>query len=102
MNRTSTCSCQSGGTLALALIVIALLALMAAHTLRRVEPKLRMAYQTAGWQEARLAAEAGVDVAMGELSRNAAGINEGDWTGWKQTTNRGTRPAPSSTPGLVH
>ncbi len=92
---------QGGGTLALALIVIALLAMMAAHTLRRVEPKLRMAYQTAGWQEARSAAEAGIDVAMGELSRNAVGAG-GPWTGWKQEKNGVIGPVLSDTLNLVN
>jgi hypothetical protein len=94
---------ERGGTLALTLIVIAMLALMAAHTLRRVEPKLRMAYQAAGWQEARLAAEGGIDVAMGELSRNATGFADGNWTGWKQRNPGGTiGPVLTSTLGLVN
>jgi len=76
-----------GGTLIMSLLVLSLLALVAAHTLRRVEPKLRMVYQTAGWQEARVAAEAGVDVAMGELSRNAVGHGMGSWTHWRQENN---------------
>src|SRR5882757_2761545 len=84
MRTAASNRCREGGTLILSLIVLTLLALTAANTLRRVEPKLRMAYQTAGWQEARVAAEAGIDVAMGELSRNATGGAEGSWTGWKQ------------------
>lgn len=87
MKRAALSTRRHGGTLALALIVIALLTLVAAHTLRRVEPKLRMAYQTAGWQEARAAAEAGIDVAVGELARNAVGANPGTWSGWKQETS---------------
>jgi hypothetical protein len=93
---------QEGGTLALSLIVLTMLALMAAHTLRRVEPKLRMAYQTAGWQEARLSAEAGIDVAMGELSRNATNGNAGSWTGWKQDNGGIVGPALASTLSLVN
>jgi len=57
-----------------------------------------MAYQTAAWQEARLAAEAGIDVAMAELSRNATGTSGGDWSGWKQQPTGGILgPAVSNT-----
>jgi hypothetical protein len=102
MDRALVQSRQDGGTLALALIVIALLTLMAAHTLRRVEPKLRMAYQTAGWQEARTAAEAGIDVAMGELSRNAAGNGNGTWSSWKQESGGIIGPVFSTTLSTVN
>ncbi|MGB8170690.1 MAG: pilus assembly PilX N-terminal domain-containing protein [Chthoniobacteraceae bacterium] len=102
MDRTDLSQRQRGGTLALTLIVIALLTLIAAHTLRRVEPKLRMAYQTAGWQEARAAAEAGIDVAVGELSRNAVGANPGTWTGWKQQSGGVIGPVLATTLGTVN
>ncbi len=86
----------------MSLLVLSLLTLVAAHTLRRVEPKLRMVYQTAGWQEARVAAEAGIDVAMGELSRNAVGNGMGSWTGWKQQTGGIIGPALDATLGTVN
>jgi hypothetical protein len=57
-----------------------------------------MAYQTAAWQEARVAAEAGIDVALAELSRNATGVSGGDWRGWKQQPTGGILgPAVSNT-----
>ncbi|HYR59212.1 MAG TPA: hypothetical protein VEO95_11300 [Chthoniobacteraceae bacterium] len=96
MNRTSHRKSPRAGTLIVTLLVITLLALIAAHTLRRVDPKLRMAYQTAGWQEARLAAEAGIDVAMGELARNATSAPDGPWTGWKTQDSSGARPVNGS------
>lgn len=102
MKRTALSTHRHGGTLALTLIVIALLTLMAAHTLRRVEPKLRMAYQTAGWQEARAAAEAGIDVAVGELARNAVGANPGTWSGWKQESGGIIGPVLTTTLGTVN
>ena len=73
-----------GSTLVLALTTITLLAIMAAYTLRRVAPKFRMAAQAAGWQESRLAAEAGVDVALWDLQQNAAGAAPEVWSGWTQ------------------
>jgi hypothetical protein len=70
--------------LVLALSAIALLAIAAAYTLRRVSPRFQMATQSAAWQEARLAAEAGIDVALADLERNAVGTEEGQWKGWQQ------------------
>lgn len=75
---------ERGGTLVLALVLMAVLAFAAAQTLRRVGPKLQQAAQTAAWQEARLGAEGGIDVAMNELVKNATGPSSGSWSGWKQ------------------
>jgi hypothetical protein len=76
---------RDGSTLVLTLTTITLLAIMAAYTLRRVAPKFRMTAQAAGWQEARLGAEAGVDVALSALQQNAAGAAPGVWSGWTQS-----------------
>lgn len=84
---------QDASTLVLAVGTLALLSFMAAYTLQKSGPKFRMAYQTAAWQEARLTAEAGVDVAMGELSRNAAGLAPEEWKGWKQNNGGVIIPA---------
>lgn len=70
-------------TLVVTLASLTAVSLMAAFTLVRVSPRLRMAYQNAAWQEARVAAEAGVDAAMGDLMRNATGFSPGGWPGWK-------------------
>ncbi len=83
---------EHGGTLVLALVMMALLAFAAAQTLRRVGPKLQQAAQTAAWQEARLGAEGGIDVALSELTKNATGPSSGDWNGWKQTKDGKTIP----------
>lgn len=77
-------SSRRGSTLVLSLTCIALLAIAAAYTLQRITPRFQMAAQAAAWQEARLSAEAGVDVALVELERNALGFNEGSWSGWQQ------------------
>lgn len=90
-----------GGTLALALVTLTLLSILAAYTLRRVSPKLRMAHQTAGWQEARVSAEAGVDAAVADLLRNATGPTAGSWNGWQQNNNGVIGPALASTLDLV-
>ncbi|MEA3213654.1 MAG: hypothetical protein QOE70_6711 [Chthoniobacter sp.] len=89
MNRTARQRREHGTTLVLTVITITLLTLVAAFTLRRVAPRFRMAHQTAAWQEARLAAEAGVDAAMGDLLRNTTGPVPGAWKGWKQDQGGG-------------
>jgi hypothetical protein len=76
---------RAGSTLVLTLTTITLLAIMAAYTLRRVAPKFRMTAQAAGWQEARLSCEAGVDVALWDLQQNAAGAAPEVWSGWTQS-----------------
>lgn len=86
---------HDGGTLVLALIMMALLAFMAATTLKSVGPKLQQASQTAAWQEARLGAEGGIDLALSALSKNATGPSGGSWDGWKQESNGRTIPVVS-------
>ncbi len=94
---------RHGTTAVLTMITISLLAIMAVYTLRKVGPKLRMAYQTAGWQESRLAAESGIDVALGELSKNASlGASPKEWTGWKQEKNGIIGPALAATLNTIN
>ena len=79
-------SAAGGSTLVVTLVVVAALSLMAAHTLTRAVPRVQMAYQNAAWQEARVAAEAGIDTAMNDVLINATGFQPGTWTGWKEET----------------
>ena len=94
---TSTPHRQTAGTLVLCLVAIAALTSLAAFTLQRVSPKFRTAYQTAAWQEARLASEAGIDLALAELNRNVANGATGNWSGWKQDAGGLTVPALGTT-----
>jgi len=89
---------QQAGVLLLALITITSLAFIAVFTLHRVSPRFRMAAQAGAWQEARLSAEAGIDLALGDLETNATGFQDGPWTGW-QTSN--PMAAPSANSGLL-
>jgi hypothetical protein len=65
------------------LTTLAALSFLAAFMLQRVSPALRIAYQNAAWQESRVAAEAGIDAAIGDLLRNSTSPAP-TWTGWKQ------------------
>jgi hypothetical protein len=87
-----------GGTLLLALGCVALLAVTAAYTLQRVSPRYRQTAQFAAWQEAHLAAEAGVDIAIADLQKNAVGPIDGAWAGWQQNgPNHTVVPATPAT-----
>ena len=70
----------------IALLSLVILSLVAAAILRNVVPRYHVSYQTAGWQEARLAAEAGVDLALERLNKNVPVVSAStaDWVGWKQ------------------
>jgi len=91
---------NQASALLLSLAALALLAFTAAYTLRRVTPRFQMASQAAAWQEARLAAESGIDVALQDLSKNATGTTAGTWQGWKQTQNGAIVPAVDNTLSL--
>ena len=69
-----------------ALLSLVIISLVAAAVLRNVVPRYHVSYQTAGWQEARLAAEAGVDLALERLNKNVPVVSAStaDWVGWKQ------------------
>src|SRR3954468_9259015 len=77
------------------------LSLMAAFALTRVLPRLRMAYQNAAWEEARLAAEAGVDAALADILRYSNGSTPPSWAGWKQDNNGTPGPVLSDPLGSV-
>jgi hypothetical protein len=75
---------SASSTLIVTLSTLSALSLMAALTFTRVAPRFRMSHQNAAWEEARLAAEAGIDVAMGDLLRNSAAPSGGSWQGWQR------------------
>lgn len=82
-----THSSRSGAAVTIvALLSLVILSLIAAAVLRNVVPRYHVSYQTAGWQEARLAAEAGVDLALERLNKNVPVVSSStaDWVGWKQ------------------
>lgn len=87
-----------GSTLVVTLVSLTTLSVMAAYTLTRVMPRVGMAYQNAAWQEARVAAEAGVDTAMNDLLLNATGFNPGAWTYWQDGPAPPAPPAPPGAP----
>src|SRR3954468_18090055 len=93
-----------GTTLVITLVTLAALSSMAAVALMRALPRQRMAYQNAAWEEARLAAESGIDAAMGDLLRNAANSDPAAWSAWRQSTTgqpATSAPGPSTSTNLI-
>ena len=81
------CRDRCGATVIIALGALVILAAVAATVLRTVVPRYHVSFQTAGWQEARLAAEAGLDLALERLNGNVPdpAAATADWVGWKQS-----------------
>src|SRR5437762_13697765 len=63
-------SSEKGSVLIWTVVVIGILSLIAVETLRLVTVKYQNALQTSTWQEALLAAESGIDLAIVELRKS--------------------------------
>jgi hypothetical protein len=63
-------------------VVIGILSLIAVELLRLVTVKYQNALQTSTWQEALLAAESGIDVAIVELRKSLYPAPNNAWQGW--------------------
>ncbi|MBA2271109.1 MAG: hypothetical protein H0W20_11015 [Chthoniobacterales bacterium] len=77
-----TKSSQSGSVLIWTVIVITVLSAAAAQVLHVVSAKYHNALHTATWQEALLASESGVDLAIRELRRSLRPAPNQAWDGW--------------------
>jgi hypothetical protein len=81
---------NNGSVLVWTIIVIAILSLTALETLRVVTVKYQNALQTTTWQEALLAAESGVDLAIVELRKSLYPAPNHAWDGWSNAPGDGT------------
>jgi hypothetical protein len=70
-------------------IIIALLSMAAAEVLRIVSLKYQNALQTATWQEALLAGESGIDLAIAELRKSLYPAPNHAWAGWNTAPGNG-------------
>ena len=75
-------STKTGSVLVWTVLVIAMLSLIAVETLRLVTAKYQNALQTSTWQEALLAAESGIDLAIVELRKSLYPPPNYAWEGW--------------------
>ena len=70
-------------------MTIAVLSFLAAEVIRLVSLKYQSALQTATWQEALLAAESGVDLAIVELRKSLFPGQNHAWEGWNNVPGNG-------------
>ena len=73
---------RAGSILVWTVLTIGILSLIAVETLRLVTAKYQNALQTSTWQEALLAAESGIDVAIIELRKSLYPQPNNAWQGW--------------------
>ncbi len=86
---------KKGGVLVASVLTVAVLASISAVTLSAVNAKHRNSYQAAGWRDALVAAESGVERAMAELTASIGDPNSA-WTGWTVVDAAGN-PAQNQT-----
>ena len=79
----------AGSVLVWTVLVIAILSLIAVETLRLVTIKYQNALQTSTWQEALLAAESGIDLAIVELRKSLYPAPNHAWDGWNNPPGNG-------------
>lgn len=100
-HQLTTATDESGSTLLVALITMAVLTTVAASVFLSSVPAYRGTYQTSAWHEAKLAADAGVDYAMAALQNTAPNPMAYSWPGW--TLEDGTSNVPANYDGVrVH
>src|SRR5437899_12808148 len=75
-------STKAGSVLVWTVLIIGILSLIAVETLRLVTAKYQNALQTSTWQEALLAAESGVDLAIVQLRKSLYPPPNHAWDGW--------------------
>lgn len=73
---------NGGSVLVWTVLVIALLSLAAARVLHVVSIKYQNAMQTSAWQEALVASESGIDLAIIELRKSLFPAPNHAWEGW--------------------
>jgi hypothetical protein len=78
---------QAGSTLLISLIFLGVLMAAGAVTFNAVQNRYRQVHQTATWQEALLAAEAGIDLAVNEMRRDLYDPGN-SWAGWGDTPDK--------------
>ena len=85
--RIRTNSKKAGSALIWTVLLIAILSLVAAELLHVVSTKYNSTLHTAVWQEALLAAESGVDLAVMELRKSLYPPPNNAWSGWEAGQN---------------
>lgn len=87
----------AGSALIWVVLIISILSLVAAEMLRVVTGKYHNTLHTAVWQEALLAAESGVDIAIMQLRKSLYPAPNHAWEGWSATPGDGVTSYTLST-----
>ena len=89
---------RQGSTILIALAFLAILFAAGAVTFNLLQIRYRQAHQTASWQEALLASEGGIDLAVNEMRKELWDPTHA-WEGWSDTPITGL---PTSETGAVY
>lgn len=81
---------SAGTALIVTLLAVLVLSFSAASVLQSLMPRFTVAGRTSAWQEAYVAAEAGIDLALNDLNRNVPYLTTANWNGWSKLENPGT------------
>src|ERR1051325_7544355 len=73
---------EQGSILLWTVMVICILSIGAVEIMRAVSGRFQVALQTASWQEALLAAESGIDLAVVEMRKSLYPAPNHAWEGW--------------------
>lgn len=91
MKRTSS---QNGSTMLIALLFLGILMAVGGATFLVVQNRYRQVHQNATWQEALLAAESGIDLAVNEMRKDLYAPQTA-WTAWSTDPNASGGIAPA-------
>ena len=91
MNRTAS---KNGSTMLVALIFLGILMAVGGATFLAVQSRYRQVHQNATWQEALLAAESGIDLAVNEIRKELYAPGTA-WTAWSNDAGASGGIAPA-------
>src|SRR5687767_11861336 len=77
---------KAGSVMVMALFFTAVLAVIGGISFTVIQNRYRLVHQTASWQEALLAAESGVDIAITEMRKELFDPTQA-WVDWKNDPN---------------
>ena len=92
---------RGGSAILLALVFTGILLGVGGVTIAVVQSRYRQVHQNASWQEALLAAEAGIDVAINEMRKELYDPSNA-WSGWSDTPEASAAAPPDPTGGSVY
>lgn len=98
---------HSGSVMLVALFFTAILTIAGGITFAVIQNRYRQVHQTASWQEALLASESGVDIAINEIRKtlrtsNSASGETAAWAGWSTRGDMEDVTTPEAIEGSIY